>query len=213
MTIDSLRDWGGMLTVLVGALLVLFGVLPTLFLPTSDPLLQWVLDPDWSWLNGLALIMTVLTPLALTSIYLEQVEGAGRLGFVGFVMAFLGSMLFSSVQFDEAFLWPILAAEAPGFLDPVGPMLTDPGFSTVYLLMGMLFILGFILFGIATLRANVFPRAAAVLLIMGVPLFAGGMFFPPLVRAAGALLAGAGLIWMGVRSMGLAGESEAAPAF
>lgn len=213
MTVDSLRRWGGMITVLVGALLVLFGVLPTLLLPTSDPLFQWVLDPDWTWLNGLALIMTVLTPLALVSLYLAQVEGAGRLGFVGFVMAFLGSMLFSSVQFDEAFLWPILVSEAPGFLDPAGPMLTNPGFSTIYLLMGMLYMLGFVLFAIATLRASVFPRVAAALLLFGVPLFAGGMFFPPLVRAAGAFLAGVSLIWMGVRSMGVAAESEAAPAF
>lgn len=213
MTIDSLRRWGGMLTVLVGAMLVLFGVLPTLLLPTSDPLIQWVLDPDWTWLNGLALIMTVLTPLALVSLYLVQIERAGRLGFVGFVMTFLGAMLFSSVQFDEAFLWPILATEVPGFLDPAGPMLTNPGFSTIYLLMGMLYILGFVLFGLATLRGKVFPGAAALLLIVGVPLFAGGMFFPPLVRAVGALLAGVSLIWMGVHTIGVAAESEAAPAF
>lgn len=34
MTIESVRSYGGVLTVLVGALLVLFGVLPTLLLPT-----------------------------------------------------------------------------------------------------------------------------------------------------------------------------------
>jgi hypothetical protein len=213
MTFSRLRVWGGILTAVVGVFLVLFGVLPTFMLPTAEPLAQWVMDPDWTWLNGLALIMTMLTPMALASLYLTQVERAGKLGFAGFGTAFLGSMLFSSVQFDEAFLWPIFVNEAPGLLDPAGPMLANPGFSTIYLLMGLLYILGFVLFGIATFRGGVYPKAAAVLLIVGVPLFAGGMFFPPLVRAAGALLAGASLIWMGVRSMGMDTQSAADPAF
>lgn len=157
--------------------------------------------------------MTMLTPLALVSLYLVQADFVGRLGFVGFVMAFLGSMLFSSVQFDEAFLWPIPVNEAPGLLDPAGPMLTNPGFSMIYLLMGLLFIVGFILFGIATFRGGVYPKAAAVLLFVGVPLFAGGMFFPPLVRAVGAVLAGAGLIWLGLHTRGMDDAGAVAPSY
>jgi len=179
---------------------------PVIMLPTSEPLIEWVLDADWSLLNGLALIMTVLTPLALVSLYFRQVEESGRLGFVGFVMAYIGAVLFSSVQFDEALLWRILAKEAPAFLDLTGPMFTSPGFSTIYLLMGVLYILGFVLFGIATIRGGVFPRAAAVLLIIGVPLFAGGFFLPQLLRTVGAVLAGVGLVWMGLSMRGRGGS-------
>jgi len=175
-------------------------------LPTSEPLIEWVLDADWSLLNGLALIMTVLTPLALVSLYFSQVEESGRLGFVGFLMAFIGSVLFSSVQFDEAVLWRILAEEAPALLDLAGPMFTSPGFSTIYLIMGVLYILGFVLFGIASIRSGVFPRAAAVLLVIGVPLFAGGFLLPQLLRTVGAVLAGVGLVWMGL-SMRARGRS------
>jgi len=203
---SKLQVWGGVLTAFVGALLVLFGVLPVIMLPTSEPLIEWVLDADWSLLNGLALIMTVLTPLALVSLYFRQVEESGRLGFVGFVMAFIGAVLFSSVQFDEALLWRILAREAPALLDLTGPMFTSPGFSMIYLLMGVLYILGFVLFGIATIRGGVFPRAAAVLLIIGVPLFAGGFFLPQLLRTVGAVLAGVGLVWMGLSMRGRGGS-------
>ncbi len=206
MTMSKLQVWGGVLTAFVGALLVLFGVLPVIMLPTSEPLIEWVLDADWSLLNGLALIMTVLTPLALVSLYFRQVEESGRLGFVGFVMAFIGAVLFSSVQFDEALLWRILAREAPALLDLTGPMFTSPGFSMIYLLMGVLYILGFVLFGIATIRGGVFPRAAAVLLIIGVPLFAGGFFLPQLLRTVGAVLAGVGLVWMGLSMRGRGGS-------
>ena len=198
MTIYKLQVWGGRLTAVVGVFLILFGILPILLLPTSEPLIEWVLDPDWASLNGLALIMTVLTPLALVILYSKQVKESGKTGFLGFLMAFIGSVLFSSVQFDEALLWRIFAEEAPALLDTSGPMFKDPGFSTIYLIMGVLYILGFILFGIATMRGGVFPRIAAVLLILGVPLFASGMFLPQFIRTIGAILAGAGLIWMGL---------------
>ena len=112
-------------------------------------------------------------------------------------MAFIGSVLFSSVQFDEALLWRIFAAESPSLLDLNGPMFKNTSFSTIYLVMGVLYILGFILFGIATMRGGVFPRIAAVLLIIGVPLFAGGMFLPHLLRTIGAILAGTSFVWMG----------------
>jgi hypothetical protein len=197
MTTSKLQGWGGALTAIVGVFLVLFGILPIIMLPTSEPLIQWVLDPDWSLLNGLALIMTILTPLAIISLYARQVKESGRLGFIGFLMAFIGSVLFSSVQFDEALLWRIFVEEAPALLDTSGPMFANSGFSMIYLAMGVLYILGFILFGVATMRGGVFPQIAAVLLIIGVPLFAGGMFLPQLLRTIGAILAGTSFVWMG----------------
>ena len=207
MTTSKLQAWGGALTAIVGALLVLFGILPILMLPTAEPLLHWVLDPDWPLLNGLALTMTILSPLALIILYSKQVAESGRLGLISFLMAFIGSILFSSVQFDEALLWRIFAEEAPALLDTAGPMFTDASFSTVYLIMGVLYILGFGLFGIATMRAGVFPRIPALMLIVGVPLFASGVFLPQVLRTIGAVLAGASFIWLGL-NLSHQGRSE-----
>lgn len=209
MTTSRLQVWGGVLTAIVGVFLVLFGTLPVILLPTSEPLIQWALDADWAALNGLALVMTILTPLALISLYAKQVRESGVLGLIGFGMAFVGSVLFSSIQFDEALLWGIFAREAPALLDLSGPMFSNPGFSTIYLAMGILYILGFVLFGIATIRGGVFPRAAAVLLVIGVPLFASGVFLPQFLRTIGAVLAGASLIWMGL-SLSARGEGDRA---
>lgn len=140
--------------------------------------------------------MTILSPLALISLYSKQVEESGRLGLIGFLMALIGSILFSSVQFDEALLWRIFAKDAPALLDLAVLMFSNPGFSTAYLAMGVLYILGYVLFGIATLRGGVSPRIPALMLIMGVPLFASGVFLPQLLCTVGAIIAGAGLIWM-----------------
>ena len=68
-------------------------------LPTSQALIQWVLEPDWSILNGLALILTILFPLALISLYSEQVVQRGLLGLIGFLMVFIGLMLFTEEEY------------------------------------------------------------------------------------------------------------------
>jgi hypothetical protein len=47
-TTSKWQVWMGVLAALVGALPVLFGILPIILLPTSEPLLQWVMG-DFGW--------------------------------------------------------------------------------------------------------------------------------------------------------------------
>jgi hypothetical protein len=79
------------------------------------------------------------------------------------VTAFLGTVMVAGDWWFEAFAIPMIAAEAPEFLDlpPSGLVLagviTTVGLHTV----------GWTLFGIAALRARAFPRTAALLLLIG----------------------------------------------
>jgi hypothetical protein len=66
------------------------------------------------------------------------------LGFLGIVSSVSGTVLFTALQFDETFVWPLLAAYADQLLEIKGPMFTDPTFFTGYVVMGVLFILGFV---------------------------------------------------------------------
>jgi hypothetical protein len=61
------------------------------------------------------------------------------------------------------FIAPALATEAPEFLD-AGP---PPGLFPALITCGV----GWLLFGIATLKAQVFPRWATILLIVGAVIF------------------------------------------
>jgi hypothetical protein len=76
-------------------------------------------------------------------------------------------------SFTEAFITPLLATEAPQFVENVlglafGNFGANLGaISGLYLLAVPLFLLGGLLFGIATLRAGVLPRWAAILLAFG----------------------------------------------
>ena len=65
----------------------------------------------------------------------------------------------------QLFVAPFLAVEAPRALDAEPTGMLALGFVLSFVVFSTL---GWILFGIATLRAGVYPRAAAILLIVGV---------------------------------------------
>ncbi len=112
---------------------------------------------------GLALLAMYALLLALTGLYLRQADHAGMLGLAGYLVAFLGTLLVAGDWWFESFIAPRIAATAPEVMT---------GAISGSLLVGAaatfgLFAIGWITFGIATFRANVYPRPAAALLIIG----------------------------------------------
>lgn len=180
---------GAAVTAATALLLLGFGVAPTLWLPAGGSLLEWVRDPQWFVLNLAALVMALLLPLALAALYLAQADSVGKVGLAGFVCAFLGSLLFLGLQFDETFVWPVLAREAPSLLALQGPMFTAPAFMGAWLVMGLVFMLGWITFGAATYRAGVLSRSGGALLAAGMAVFGAGNMVPVIVRGLGSVVA------------------------
>ena len=134
----------------------------------------------------LYLLSTALLLLGLVGLYTSQSQAAGILGLVGFLVAFLGTVLLAGVLWFELFITPGLATEAP---ELVGEELGLPGF----ILMLLFGAVGWVLFGVATLRAGVYPRWAAVLLIVGgvlayFPLPLAGIIFSVAIAWLGLLL-------------------------
>ena len=86
----------------------------------------------------------------------------GALGLTGFVLALLGTVLAAGAAWSQVFVVPRLAEVAPAVADQgAGSVLA--GFMLSYLLFGV----GWLLFGVATLRTRTFPRWAIILLIVG----------------------------------------------
>jgi hypothetical protein len=112
---------------------------------------------------GVALFALYLLLLSLTGLYLRQAGAGGKLGLAGYLVAFLGTLLLAGDWWFETFIVPRLAAVAPEVMTGAitGSMAVGAGAT-----FG-LFALGWALFGVATFRAGVYPRAAAVLLIIG----------------------------------------------
>ena len=170
--------WGGLAALLAGVLLVVSELL-RLYIDLIDPELYRSIFV----FNGvLGLLLSVLVQLGLVGLYARQVGVAGTLGLVGFVLAFVGVNLSMGASFVDAFAKPVVWPwEDPEYFERTVAALAifAPGF-----------VLGWVLFGVASLRTRIYPRAAATLLIAGalillLPLPLGGLVFA------------AALAWMG----------------
>jgi lysylphosphatidylglycerol synthetase-like protein (DUF2156 family) len=118
----------------------------------------------------------VVILLELVGLYANQAEVTGPVGLVSFLVAFLGTALVVGVTWNELFVASYMAVVAPRVLDaaPTGSLAL--GFSLSF----GIFALGWLLFGHDTLRAGgVYPRAAAILLIIGAVVFISHLY-PPL---------------------------------
>ncbi len=163
MSSSDLIRWGGPAAVAGGVLFVLGELLN---LPTlgEENLSEVAVTASWVVQQLLFLLGTVLLLFGLFGLYARQSEAAGTLGIVGFLAAFLGTALQAGTSFDQAFVLPIVADVAPELVD-AGPPL---GIILAFISFGV----GWLLFGAATLRARVYPRGAAVLLMVGAVLAA-----------------------------------------
>lgn len=143
---------------IAAAVLIVISQVSQLLLPLIMPESFWIATQ--SLRMGLALLAMFALLLALTGLYARQVPESGKLGLVGYLVAFLGTMLVAGDWWYEAFIGPALREQAPELLT------TAPGGSILVgaALTGLTFAAGWVTFGLASFRAGVFPRPAAVLM-------------------------------------------------
>jgi hypothetical protein len=162
MSSSNLISLSGLAAVAAGVLLTIGDLL--IFATETENLSEWARTTPYVFAWLLYLLGGVLLLTGLVGLYVRQSEAAGILGFVGFLVAFSGTVLALGAVWGQLFVAPFLAVQAPGALDtePTGTLAV--GFTLTLLII---FPLGWLLFGVATLRAQVYPRAAAILLIIG----------------------------------------------
>ena len=181
MKLENPVRWGGLAALSAGALIVLSELL-RLYIDLVDPALY---RSVFAFDGVLGLLLAVLVQLGLVGLYARQAGSAGTLGLVGFVLAFIGVQLSMGSSFVDAFAKPVVWPwEDPEYFERTIAALAifAPGF-----------VLGWVLLGVATLRARVYPRASAVLLIAGtlillLPLPLGGVIFAAAVAWMGYVL-------------------------
>lgn len=126
--------------------------------------------------HALLFLSWVLAVLGLPAFYLRQASRAGWLGVVGYVLVILVAVHHLYLLLFELGVAPVLARDGAGsaFVAPGGPLFHGGAISMV----AMPLILGWPIFGVATLRARIFPAwsgwlqiAAPVVGAVGFPLF------------------------------------------
>jgi hypothetical protein len=161
MALTPLSRRAGMLSVAAAVLIVLSQVMRLGAGRLLGP--DWVTTPAYTLTNSIAMLGMGALLLALTAIYTRESAALRRLGLIGYVIAFLGTLMVAGDWWFEAFVVPRIAGAAPAVLDlPISGSLLIGAIATVGL-----YTVGWTLFGLAALRARAFPRPAAFLLLAG----------------------------------------------
>jgi hypothetical protein len=101
--------------------------------------------------------------LALAALSVRQGREAGRFGVVAFGAAVLGTMSLGADMWFEAFCSPWLVSAVPAVIAAEKTPIWQVGYVSSY----VLFAVGWILFGLSSLRARVLPGALSVAVVVG----------------------------------------------
>jgi len=186
---SRLIRWSGLANVAGGVLLVVSDFLEVPILGYG--LAEAATTGTYALVNVMVLIGTVMLLVGLVGLYAGQSGTVGLLGLVGFLVSFIGNALVAGAVWQATFVVPTLAQAVPTFLGEETAGWLALGYLLSYALAGV----GVILFGAATFRARVYPRAAAVLLMIGVVPVAAWNFVPlPMPDT----LLGLAVAWLGL---------------
>ena len=174
-----------------------------MFHPPNEP--AYVTTSTWIIVHIFASSLGYFGVLGLAGLYARQVEKAGWLGLIGFLL-FSGWMaLQMPFSAFEAVILPHLASELPPYV--VGwlgmfrgiPSPVDLGaLPTIWQISTPMLILGALLFAIATFRAGILPRWAAGLLALGCLMIPAAALLPTQLQAKIIMIPiGLGMAWMG----------------
>lgn len=195
----ALMQLAGFSAMLAGLSIVVLGT----FHPANE--IINVTTPAWIIVHIFATSLGFFGVLGLTGLYARQVEKAGWLGLIGFLLFSLWMTLVGFFSYIEAALLPHLSSEFPQFVTGFLGMFSGlPSAVNLGVLPAMwnistpMLIIGSLLFAIATFRARILPRWAAGLLALGTLMIPVGALLPTVLQAKIIMIPmGLGLAWMG----------------
>jgi hypothetical protein len=174
VTTSGLIRSTGLVAILAGALFILVQIIH------PPETVDAVASDGWVVVHYITFAMLTLFVIGVVGIYARQVEQLGWLGLAGFAVLMFGLLLNIAGAAIEAWVEPLLATSLPAFVGAFNAMVmgtpydTDLGDIPMMWQVGSLaFMAGTLLFGVASLRANVLSRWASGVfafgLVVGLP--------------------------------------------
>ena len=198
ITASTLMRLAGLSAMLAGLCFLVIGM----FHPVN--VLSSVTSATWVNVHIFATALGFFGLLGLAGLYARQVEETGWLGLAGFLLFGAWMTLVCGMSFVEAFILPRLTTEFPAYVTGIMGMFSsipsqvDLGaLPTLWIIQSPLYILGPLLFGIATFRARVLPRWAGALLILGTVLIPVGAVVPPAMQPKIMIPVALAMAWLG----------------
>ena len=175
ITLFRLSGWA---SILCGLLIIFDTLFVELFLPPS------------ALTSSFGQLAVILALLVLTGMYLWQRPASGVLGDIGYIVNFMGLALLIGVDFAGNYILPYLSQSARQELF-AGPT------RFMFLISAMVFLAGVVLFGLAILRARVFPQFAAVMYMIGFALYSLSPFLPDVIVRIAQVTGSLAVVWFG----------------
>lgn len=199
ITASSLIRWTGLAAMAAG--IIFAGIQPI----HPPDFLASVTTSAWAIIMPVKMVMCLLFLIGLTGLYARQVEEAGWPGLVGYLLFSLSWAINLAFIFAEAFILPVLATTSPQFVDSfLGIVNGFPGemnigaLPTIYGLSGFVgYMIGGLLFGIATYRAGILPRGAAGLLAVTAVITPAAALLPHDIQRYVGIPVGLAVAWLG----------------
>ena len=161
MSASNLIRWGGLAAIASALLAVISFVLYTVVVG-DDRLSEAATSAVFFLPSGAQLLAMVLLLVGVVAVFARQAEMFGALGLTGFLLALVGTTMAAGALWSQVFVVPRLSEASPAVVDQAGGSVLA-GFLLSFLLFGV----GWLVFGVATLRTRVFARWAVVLLLVG----------------------------------------------
>lgn len=213
ITTQKVSRLAGLSAIVAGLCFLVIGM----FHPVN--VLSSVTSATWVNVHIAATALGFFGLLGLAGLYARQVEETGWLGLAGFLLFGAWMALAGGMSLVEAFILPRLTTEFPAYVTGIMGMFSsipsqvDLGaLPTLWIIQTPLYILGPLLFGIATFRARVLPRWAGALLILGTVLIPVGAVVPPAMQPKIMLPVGLAMAWLGYALFSERRASAPAPA-
>jgi hypothetical protein len=199
MSQSPLSRHAGPIAVLAGAFFTITHLALFIVMDRSD-LQAMTADPAFRVFNLAYAAAFSGLMIALVAAYDRQAREAGTLGLVALCAAIVGTVNLGADMWFEAFAAPWLVEVVPQVLTAEKTTIWMIGYLSSYLL----FALGWVLFGLASLRARVFPAAVSLAIVVG-----GVIGFQAASPPYGVPL-GLAILWLGawmIRTRGATGAA------
>ena len=186
--------------------------------------LAFVSTAEYAIRQSMKIGFAVLALIGITGMYLSQVKKAGVLGLIGYLTLGAGFLAMLTLEVAALVIMPAIVHTSPDYVGAAigvalgGKAAIDVGLLTALnSFVGITYMAGGLVFGIALFRAGVLARWASIMLAVATPL---SILIPVLpfinqrlfaVPTGLALIALGSSLWLTFRSQGAVAETRSLP--
>jgi hypothetical protein len=164
----------------------------------------FITTTEWKIRQTMKVLFAALSLAGITGMYLRQAKKTGVFGLLGYVVFAVGYLAMMSIEVIGGVVLPSIAQSAPGYVSDVlavatgGQAAGDIGLMLPLIsVMGIGFLGGGLLFGIALFRADILARWAAALLAGAAVATAASGLLPQLNQRLFAIPTGVAMVGLG----------------